>query len=47
MKKVFISIGIFLAILYLANYAFYIFHWFADIFSGKCYWWSLGFICHG
>ena len=27
------------------SYYSYVLHWFADIFTGKCSWWSLGFLC--
>lgn len=34
-----------LIVLMILSYYAYTTHWFVDIFSGKCYWWSLGFIC--
>jgi hypothetical protein len=33
-------------VLWTINYWIYIVKWFVDIFSGHCYWWSLGFLCH-
>ncbi len=42
-------IGIFV-VLFIVLWGFsswqYIIKWFADILSGHCYWWSLGFLCH-
>lgn len=32
-------------ILILINFYSYMAHWIVDIVSGKCTWWSLGFIC--
>lgn len=39
-----ILILIFFIFIILSYYS-YVIHWFADIFTGKCVWWSLGLLC--
>ncbi len=47
--RLFENVGAILTVMFfiymILSYYAYIFHWFADIFTGKCSWWSLGFIC--